>query len=375
MAAFGRFLPLVTGNYGSNAARSEQLHSTNWSPSASSGSTIDVTSISFKCADRTHCSQIEGMITPAMKAQTLDLTKYGDCLPDEDRSFGGNDFYVDTLPASAWHKNLRTSMSPAHWKAISQYVRDRAGGKCEICSSERRPEAHERWSFDASTKTQKLARIMCLCKLCHLGTHWGLTGNIGFAEEVGAHIREVTGWTKEVFSSHLRERKAQRPSELNWILDLSMMEAIGIKLVDPSSVADRQRRNLAAATKNTSIEFCGIPLDLSRELRKGYVALVAVTDEDCLGGVVLSNSLMTPYVAKLPQDIADDKTVRIPLALFIEAHHNPVVVQDSQDLIRHLADRGVPKRLVPAPDFDWIEPDLAMVAACLRDTILFSDEY
>lgn len=313
-----------------------------------------------------------------MKAQSLDLTKYGDCLPGEDRLFGGNMFYVDTLPASAWSKNLRTSMSQTHWKAISQYVRDRADGKCEICLSERRPEAHERWSFDASTKTQKLARIMCLCKLCHLGTHWGYTGSIGLTEEVRAHIRKVTGWSEEEFSSHLRERKTQRPSELNWILDLSMMETIGIKLVDPNSVAARQRNNFTAAvektSKKTTIAWYGSAHDLSSQLRQGYVVLATNSDADLLGGIPLSDSLMTPYIAKLPQDIADDKTVRIPLALFIEAHNNPVVVQDSQDLIRHLADRGEPKRLVLAQDFDWIEPDLAMVIACLRDAILFSDD-
>lgn len=308
-----------------------------------------------------------------MKAQILDLTKYGDCLPGEDRSFGGSNFYVDTLPASAWHKNLRTSISPAHWKAISHYVRDRAKGKCEICSSERQPEAHERWSFDASTKTQKLARIMCLCKLCHLGTHWGRTGNIGLSEEVGAHIREVTGWTKEEFSSHLRDRKTQRPEELAWNLDLSMMESLGIKLVDSSIAAARSRSDLSAASEKTSIEFNGLRLDLSREIRRGYVALVTTTD-DYLGGIPLSDSLITQYIAKLPEEITDDITVRIPLALFIKAHNNPVVVQNSQNLIQHLADRSVPKRLVRAPTFDWIEPDLAMVIACLGDAILFSDD-
>ena len=69
------------------------------------------------------------------------------------------------------------------------------------------------------------------------------------------------------------------------------------------------------------------------------------------------------YVAKLPQDITDDNTAWIPLARFIEAHNNSVVVQDSQDLIHHLADRGVPKRLVRVPTFDWIKPNLAMVTA------------
>lgn len=310
-----------------------------------------------------------------MKAQTLDLTKYGDCLPGEDRSFGGNDFYVDMLPASSWGKDLKNSISPTQWKATSQYVRARAGGKCEICSSERRPEAHERWSFDASTKTQKLTRLMCLCKSCHLGTHWGFTGNIGRTQEVGAHIRKLTGWTEEEFSAHLRERKAQRPAELNWILDLSIMEAIGIKLVDPSAAAASKRKDRTAAAKRTCIEFSGMRLDLSSELSKGYVALVTNTDDDLLGAIPLTDSLMAQYVAKLPQDITDDNTVRIPLALFIEAHNHPVVVQDSQDLIRHLADRSVPKRLIPAPDFDWIEPDLAMVAAGLRGAILFSDDH
>lgn len=310
-----------------------------------------------------------------MKTQTLDLVKYGDCLPGEDRSFGGNVFYIDTLPASAWFKNLRSSMSPVHWKAISQYVRDRANGKCEICLSEQRPEAHERWSFDASSKTQKLVRIMCLCKLCHLGTHWGFTGKIGLTEQVEAHIREVTGWTKEEFSSHLRERKTRRPEELAWNLDLSIVESIGIKLVDPGVAVIRKSNDLAAASKKISIKFRGATSDLSNEIRKGYVALLAITDEDLLGGIPLTDSSMGQYVAKLPQDIADDKAARIPLSLFIEAYQNPVVVQDSQDLIRHLADRRVPKRLVFAPDFERNGPDLEMVASCLRNAILFSDEH
>ncbi|MGX1187432.1 hypothetical protein AB7M29_005111 [Pseudomonas sp. F-14 TE3623] len=83
--------------------------------------------------------------------------------------------------------------------------------------------------------------------------HWGFSGNIGRTQEVGAHIRKVTGWTEEEFSAHLRERKAQRPAELNWILDLSMIEAgellhLGARIERPTFMRFRpslRRTNLA----------------------------------------------------------------------------------------------------------------------------------
>ena len=100
----------------------------------------------------------------------FDFSAYGSALRGEDRLYGGNKFYVDTIPPTAFFSNLRASMSQYEWKKLSEYTRKRAGGRCEICSSDRRPEAHERLSFDASTRVQKLERLMCLCKACHLGT-------------------------------------------------------------------------------------------------------------------------------------------------------------------------------------------------------------
>jgi len=34
-------------------------------------------------------------------------------------------------------------------------------------------DAHERWEYNFETNTQKLVRIIALCKMCHASTHYG----------------------------------------------------------------------------------------------------------------------------------------------------------------------------------------------------------
>ncbi len=108
-------------------------------------------------------------------------------------------------------------------------------------------------------------------------------------------------------------------------------------------------------------------LDLSKEIGKGYVAYVAVKEEDMLGGTPLSEC--QPYLAKAPSELSAN-VPRLPLDRFIEAYSNPVIVTDEAQLEQQLQDRNVPRRLVV--DFVFLEPEF--VAECLADSILFSTE-
>ena len=51
----------------------------------------------------------------------LNFDQYGDSLPGEDRSFGGNSYYVDLVPLRAWFANLRAAIPASQWKELSGY--------------------------------------------------------------------------------------------------------------------------------------------------------------------------------------------------------------------------------------------------------------
>lgn len=261
-------------------------------------------------------------------------------------------------------------MSQYQWKKLNEYTRKRAGERCEICSSDRRPEAHERWSFDIDTRVQKLERLMCLCKACHLGTHWGLTSHLGLTEEIETHIRKVTGWSKQEFSSHLKDRSASIATGASWVLDLTIVNSIGIVLVDPVPVIAGKKKALNAEIESGSLEVDGEFFDLRREIREGYVAIHASSKALMLGSIPLLNT-MPCYVAKSLQDLGPDVTVRLSLASFVKACKNVIVVSNSQSLHEQIALRGAPRRLVPAAGYKWDIPDDSSVGTCLINGIVF----
>ena len=309
------------------------------------------------------------------KNARLNLEQYGDSLPGEDRSFGGNGFYVDLIPSSAWSANLRAMMPIGQWKTLSTYVRRRHHDRCEMCGSDKRLEAHERWSFDEKTRVQKLMRIMCLCKMCHLSVHIGLAGQIVFYEEVENHIFSITGWGKKALDKHRAEMRDKWAalSRISWTQDVSVVQNAGIKMHDP----DTLRSNIAA--KHAALDEERIRssiqmdegngrLDLSNWLRKGNVVILAQNDADNLGGVPLSDSL--PYIAKHPSEVGRDAN-QIPLLTFIKAHNNPVTIQDKEYLDEVLKDDpGTARRLIVKSS--WVDDDL--IAECFKRAILFSFE-
>lgn len=140
------------------------------------------------------------------------------------------------------------------------------------------------------------------------------------------------------------------------------------KLQDPGPVVLRKRKELAESLSKTSITEDGVVSDFSQEIRAGFVALVTDTDEQRMDDSVMLTA-SGRYTANHPSEIGDG-VVHIPLSTFIEAHNNPVMVRDEEDLDRALEDRGVPKRLIV--DFAWIDTDLMVKG--LKDAILFSDD-
>jgi len=156
----------------------------------------------------------------------------------EDRHYQGDSLYsvyVDLIPESCWFTNVRSCIERDDWNRLRAHVYHRSNNQCEACGSRSNLEAHERWSYDIETSTQKLMRIIALCKLCHTVTHFGLAQLRGKGEEALKHLVKVNNLTYEGAVKHVKkafELWGIR-NKTDWKLDLSILEINNIKVKYP----------------------------------------------------------------------------------------------------------------------------------------------
>lgn len=200
----------------------------------------------------------------------------------ENRQFGGSELYVDMVPPQSWYHNVRTYLkNEEDWDSIRKHVYERVNYRCECCGlwcknkklyddldfdeskfKDSDPEyfseviknlnddhnkyikelqiwntiqleAHERWSYDDSTKVQKLERIIALCHRCHTVTHWGLAGLRGLKNEAMEHLMKVNKYTNEECFEHIKERtNIWRCLKGEYKLDLSILTNSGFDIDD-----------------------------------------------------------------------------------------------------------------------------------------------
>ena len=60
------------------------------------------------------------------------------------------------IPKTTYFKNVRSLFSENDWNLIRHHIYSRCDYKCECCNKKKNRylEAHERWLFDETTKTQ-----------------------------------------------------------------------------------------------------------------------------------------------------------------------------------------------------------------------------
>jgi hypothetical protein len=157
----------------------------------------------------------------------------------EDRTFGGNDLFVDLIPRSCWFSNVRTCILVSDWDKLRHYVYERVNYVCECCLINTKEsnengnlEAHERWEYDDVNKIQTLKRIVALCHQCHQTTHIGLAGIKGKKDEAVAHLKKVRNFTDVECEIHIKNAFSlwSERNKYNWDLDLSLIENNNIKL-------------------------------------------------------------------------------------------------------------------------------------------------
>jgi len=91
-------------------------------------------------------------------------------------------------------------------------------------------EAHERWDYHHTSRTQRLRRLVCLCTRCHQATHFGDAEITGRAEAALAQLCAVNHWTRADAEAHIAAAASlwRWRSETDWALDLSILTGVGI---------------------------------------------------------------------------------------------------------------------------------------------------
>jgi hypothetical protein len=167
-------------------------------------------------------------------------------LMGEDRTFGGDDLFVDLIPSTCWFTNVRYCVHPSEWDRLRRHVYERAGDRCESCKLRRKLEAHERWSYNDETKVQKLERLVALCRKCHGATHMGFSKMKGKGDEAREHLKKCRKFTDSELDQHIQEASQlwRLRNKTNWELDLTLMTNNGIRLVKDGNEQREVRRQM-----------------------------------------------------------------------------------------------------------------------------------
>jgi len=153
---------------------------------------------------------------------------------NEDRTIGGNQLFIDMIPKTSYFKNVRSIFNECDWNLIRHHIYQRVNNKCECCGVKRSKylEAHERWIFDYETQTQKLIRIIALCRLCHQATHYGHSKLKKDITKINEHLKKVRGMNDDQLKDHIKEAYEiwENRNKINWKIDVSIISDSGFTI-------------------------------------------------------------------------------------------------------------------------------------------------
>ena len=192
-------------------------------------------------------------------------------LVGENRNFGGSILYKDLIPTTSWFNNVRKCVARSSWDKLRRQVYERVDYRSECCNTDcknRAPyegdefeetqitpaadelngtaelnrwntvqlEAHERWSFDNESKTQKLERLVALCHRCHTATHLGLADLRGLKQLALKHMMKVNKWNEEQLKRHNEEQTSlwRERNNIKWNLNIDIITKSGYQVKKPT---------------------------------------------------------------------------------------------------------------------------------------------
>jgi len=190
--------------------------------------------------------------------QNTNIIEHNFILKDEDRTYGGNNLFIDLIPYKCWFSNVRTSISKACWDKLRHIIYERANYCCECClintletKINGKLEAHERWDYDEINKIQKLKRIIALCHQCHQTTHYGLAIKNGYKNEAKNHLKKIRNFTDDECDKHIKEafNLWNERNKTDFKLDLSLITNNGYKIIYNTQT---QKNNYKLVNCNTN---------------------------------------------------------------------------------------------------------------------------
>ena len=156
----------------------------------------------------------------------------------EDRTSGGSELFIDMIPKTSYFKNVRSIFTEEDWNLIRHHIYERTGHRCECCGAKRFKylEAHERWTFNYATQTQKLVRIIALCRLCHQATHYGHSKVTKEIKKINEHLKKVRKMNDEELNNHIKEAYEiwEDRNKVKWTIDISLITDSGFRIKNVS---------------------------------------------------------------------------------------------------------------------------------------------
>lgn len=134
----------------------------------------------------------------------------------------------ELVPDSCWYSNLRSILKPSMWDVVRRDAYARAQGRCMICNRPtKRLEAHERWTYDEKTCTQKLSDVVAVCHDCHSVIHIGRTQLMGDEDRAIGHFLKVndckySDYVKALGDANKLHQRLNKVGE--WKLDLTWLK-------------------------------------------------------------------------------------------------------------------------------------------------------
>jgi len=187
--------------------------------------------------------------TPDHRVLSIWPERLPDPLPGEDRTFGGNELFVDILPTSCWFTDIWKCTDPIDWYRIDALVKRRANSTCETCGTASLADhIHERWEYDEATHTQRLRRLILLCEACHTATHAERSNLSSQFDKAIPQLVTVRRCTLEEARHHVEAVSdlSRKQRETEWALDLKILSSAGIRVVRPDPPVSALKQPLAS---------------------------------------------------------------------------------------------------------------------------------
>jgi hypothetical protein len=172
------------------------------------------------------------------------------------------------IPPGMHYLNVRAAVSKEEWDKVKWIAHKKSSNgphKCEICESSGKKqgfrsgenfnwdlECHEVFSFNWSTRTMKLERLMSLCPLCHKTIHYFLTKKMGtHFDETLDHFLTVSNIDHETAELYVKNAlklsKAMntfsfRTFSKQWKLDLTYLNNREFSRVFPRRTFTKDER-------------------------------------------------------------------------------------------------------------------------------------